>query len=372
MSVVISRVEARDEMLVIIGDANRHLGKAVPGNDDKVSYGGKLIVELLETNRYVLLNSTPKAKNGPLTREDPSDSEIKSVLDLVIVSSSLEKYVEEMIIDKKREFTPFKQNKGKTIAFPDHYAISITFKGLPLRNDSVSLGKKYTQWNTNKKGGWNRYKILTNSNKKLDEIAASESEDPDVLMKGIEKEMNNIKYKAFGKVKIKKRKEKDGKLEMLLVKKEKVLTGKASDSIRAEVEEIDEEIAHELKIRQRSEIEKELAELKRLKETKGSAAAIFSLKGKIVGKKKESDEPSAVINPKTGKLTFNPSEIVKISADYCKESLTNREPREGYEQDMEWKRMVHEARMKETNPNDAELSLEMFQKTKEALQKKDS
>ena len=103
-------------------------------------------------------------------------------------------------------------------------------------------------------------------------------------------------------------------------------------------------------------MDRELEGLKRLKETKGNAAAVFSLKGKIVGKKKDPDEPSVVMDPKTKKLSFKPSEIVKISADYCQDLLTNREPRKGYEDDLEWKLRVHEVRMKENVPDDVEFS----------------
>ena len=114
---VVTRVEAREEHLVIIGDANRHLGSYIPGNIEKVSYGGELMKELLETGKYVLINSTEKTRNGPWTREDPSNNDNKSVLDLVIVSSGLEKFVDEMVIDNTREFTPFKQINGDSLSF---------------------------------------------------------------------------------------------------------------------------------------------------------------------------------------------------------------------------------------------------------------
>ena len=62
---VISKVEARNENLVIIGDANRLIGDVIPGNDPKVSYGGKMIRSLLESDNYVLVNAINKVKGGP-------------------------------------------------------------------------------------------------------------------------------------------------------------------------------------------------------------------------------------------------------------------------------------------------------------------
>ena len=62
---VIGRIEERDELTVVIGDLNRHLGSEIPGNSSKVSYGGELVNEFLESGKYVLVNSTEKVKEGP-------------------------------------------------------------------------------------------------------------------------------------------------------------------------------------------------------------------------------------------------------------------------------------------------------------------
>ena len=49
---VISSIEQRKEHLLWIGDINRHLGSMIPGNDNKVSIGGKLLIPFLESNKY--------------------------------------------------------------------------------------------------------------------------------------------------------------------------------------------------------------------------------------------------------------------------------------------------------------------------------
>ena len=64
------------------------------------------------------------------------------------------------------------------------------------------LGKKLTNWNPNKEGGWQQFKHLTTNNKVLDYIAKSDVDDPDLLMKRIEREMSTIKHKDFGKVNV--------------------------------------------------------------------------------------------------------------------------------------------------------------------------
>ena len=61
----INNIESRKERVIWIGDLNRHLGNRIPGNIDKVSYGGELINQFLEAGNYILLNETEKVLGGP-------------------------------------------------------------------------------------------------------------------------------------------------------------------------------------------------------------------------------------------------------------------------------------------------------------------
>ena len=65
---------------------HRAIGSSVPGNHAKVSFGGSLVNELLESGKYVLVNSLDKVTGGPWTRIYPANPNKKSVLDLVTVS----------------------------------------------------------------------------------------------------------------------------------------------------------------------------------------------------------------------------------------------------------------------------------------------
>ena len=64
------------------------------------------------------------------------------------------------------------------------------------------------------------------------------------------------------------------------------------------------------------------------------------------------------------------NEIKKASVEYCKELLTNRPPKAEYEEDLAWKRKIHEIRMKEINDDEIEFSLDLFNETFTALKKK--
>ena len=74
---IISRIELCNESLILIGDMNKAIGNGqygVKGNTSKVSFGGKLIHNLLSGGKYQLVNNSTKCVGGPFTRMDPSDS----------------------------------------------------------------------------------------------------------------------------------------------------------------------------------------------------------------------------------------------------------------------------------------------------------
>ena len=89
----IIKIEAKDEKFLLIGDLNQHIGNTlVETNHPKKSHAGKLLLNLLEKDSVTLINATNKAINGPFTRyekNDPSNEDKKSLLDLAIVSSNL-------------------------------------------------------------------------------------------------------------------------------------------------------------------------------------------------------------------------------------------------------------------------------------------
>ena len=98
---IVNKIEARNELLVMVGDFNRNLGLN-PEKEDKPSYGGQLVNEFLDSGKYILMNNSKKTLGGPWTRINPANKDNRSVLDLVIISAELEKHMESMVIDNKR------------------------------------------------------------------------------------------------------------------------------------------------------------------------------------------------------------------------------------------------------------------------------
>ena len=129
----VDKFQKEGEETIILGDLNRLIGNGeygVKSNNPKVTFGGSLILDLLKTENFLLLNSSESCVGGPFTRIDPSNEAIKSCLDLCIISIGLKKYFEKMIIDKEHLFTPHRAT-GNRLIFTDHLSLHIKFKEIP-------------------------------------------------------------------------------------------------------------------------------------------------------------------------------------------------------------------------------------------------
>ena len=116
-----------------------------------------------------MLNRLALTKGGPFTRVDPGDPTKKSCRDYAIVSDELLPYIDEVIIDSQKTFTPKRIiNNGKDVS-TDHFSFIIHFKDLPVANKS-SKKEEVIIWNTKKSGGWKMYKDLMENCSELDEI----------------------------------------------------------------------------------------------------------------------------------------------------------------------------------------------------------
>ena len=108
----IYQIEMRGEMLILIGDLNKHTGNdelGINNNHSKISFGGELLRGFLSSGRYICLNNSRKASGGPFTRYDPSKPIIRehmSCLDYVIISKALEPFIESLEIDSTMKYSP--------------------------------------------------------------------------------------------------------------------------------------------------------------------------------------------------------------------------------------------------------------------------
>ena len=369
---IVSRIKSRNEWVLIIADLNKAVGNksnGVDGNHEKVSFGGKLVHKLLETEDYVLVNNTEKCKGGPFTRYDPSDpsNESKmSCLELVIVNKELFEHVEELVIDKDKVFTPHRPvGKGKLI-FTDHFSLILKFSNLKMRKMMKGYQKRNVIWNIKCNEGWEKYEKMTEKNDELVELLDNEHLDSTQLATKIENVMNKIKFQAFGKVTIKESKIDDKGLDKLYMKRKHLIESKQEEKVK----DVEEVITEKLLDLQRAAYEDKLKNLLDLKSNKGNQAAVFKLKANITGEKKTKQEAVCMADPISGELLFEPDEIRVASANYLTELLTNRAPSEGYERDIVVKEIIHETRMKENISEDEEFTDEDFGNLLKNLRKK--
>ena len=366
----IIRIEAAKEALILIGDLNKLIGNGehgVKGNNDKVSHGGKLIHNLLSGGKYMLVNNSEKCTGGPFTRVDPADLSRLSCLDLVIISIDLAAFIDTLRIDKERVITPHRSiGKKKNLIYTDHFSMVFILKNLPMVKKKIQHEEKITVWNTNKSGGWDMNKELTEENKDLDKLADEDISNPTSFNTKLERIMNKLKFRSFGKVTFSNRCKFDKPLEKLYHEKRIFTSEKNEEKIR----EIEANISELLVIKQRQEYEKKLLDLKTLRESKGRSAANFKLKEKILGEKKEKQEAVAIEDPITEEMLFDPEKIKETSLNYLKTLLINREPTDEYAKDIEVIRILHNKRMNERNVDEEELSQKDFDSLVESLKKK--
>ena len=332
--------------------------------------------KFLENKKFILVNSSTKSLNGPFTRYEPNapnDEKRKSALDLVIISRNLEMYLKEMKIDKYLKHTPFRyKSKNNELVYTNHYAILLTFKDIQVSKlNKVRNGIRQVMWNTNRKDGWKKYFRETNENKALDKIISSEDFHPNDMMTKIEKEVTKIKYKVFGKVSGKRKKCASTKVNALQAKKNRMDKAHTGSDLQKKRTELDKEIKQAVNEVQSKAFETEITKLKTIKAKKGVSAAVFNLRGDILGSSKSSSDPISINDPTTGLPILSPMEIKKVTLDYCVKLLTNRKPKDEYIEVMRQKELLHDIRMQEIISNDfMELTPEMFNSTLRYLARK--
>ena len=75
-------------------------------------------------------------------------------------------------------------------------------------------------------------------------------------------------------------------------------------------------------------------------------------------------------DPKTKDTLTNRNEIKQASLNYCVELLTNRSPKEGYEEETRMKDLIHSLRMEENLENDVEFTKKTFENSLKEVKKK--
>ena len=287
--------------------------------------------ELLQGGEYVMLNglegrgSRVEVVGGPWTWCQPGKEEVRSCLDLVVISASLLPFIKRMVIDSIREFTPrrlVRRKEGVVSVYTDHYAVEVVVAGLPGAPDREGRVARPANWNLGKPGGWERYEELSvEAARKIEEVLETEALNSEEIMKKVETIETKLKFKAFGKTKPKTEK----KLAQNGTKEEEEL-------LKEQAKQIEEEI---LKVKE---------------DRKGKVGRVYAMRKKVNGDGKEAQEPVAIRDPETGDLVVAAEEIKRVTLKYCEGNLTKKD--ELIKKEVEMKEMCHKIRMDEKDDDD--------------------
>ena len=309
-------------MCLLVGDLNKligcdHLG--VQGNHPDLSHGGKLLRNLLATKNWYLVNAMGElVVGGPFTREDPATGKL-SCLDLFVASKELIPCVAKLSIDSDRKWAIARTvgpKKNPKLIYPDHFPILLTFNNLPRRLKQVE--KKIPRWNLAKEGGWLKYKEVTERHAEdVEKLVESKFTNIEETKLKFDKFLDNIRFKAFGKVSI------NNKTNNKMIKND--LENKT-----------DEERAKVIREEEIKRCNNELEDIE--KAGPGKVGKVWKLRKNIIGGKKESMEATAIVNPMTGQLVVSRNEVREVTLKYCVETLKSNEPDKNFVEEIEEKK----------------------------------
>ena len=116
-------VRKMEQHIIVMGDMNCKIGDLIDGNKEEISKGGKIMITMIKENNMIILNSLEKCR-GKWTR---SSGREKSIIDYMMIGEEDENGVESIIIDEKKEKSPYRLRRSDKIThqiFPDHNVIS--------------------------------------------------------------------------------------------------------------------------------------------------------------------------------------------------------------------------------------------------------
>ena len=136
--------------------------------------------------------------------------------------------------------------------------------------------------------------------------------ESDKLMKKIDKELTAVKFKAFGKVKVKKKGAVDKNLLNLQNERNNLLSETVESSEKEEkLLSLEEKLAKAVQTKQREGFEKEIENIRDIRQNKGTTAALFRIREKIVGSRKTISKAVCIRDPQSG-FAVNTIEGIKM------------------------------------------------------------
>ena len=310
MSKEISEAGKENRTIILMGDFNCKVGKAIEGNKDTVSKGGKILMKMIEEENLSLVNNLKVCK-GKWTwhrRMKESGIEKKSIIDYFIVNEEFSSAVTQALIDEEKEYTPFRrQTKGEDgRVYSDHRSIIVDMKSA-INDHTMKPMKCMTR------KGYQKFKEEIEK-EKISEIWEKNEEIHQIYTQW-NKKIVQIKEECMTKI-TKKQTSKTRSLHKILkeLKEKKKLT-----RTREEKEMISMRIKY-MRVHIEEQIKKEkatkiAATVQKLRKQGGGVCetTFWEVKREIEGKRKEECK---VINDKAGRKVSNKQEVLKVYEEF--------------------------------------------------------
>ena len=119
----IKNARKMEQHIIVMGDMNCKIGDLIDGNKEEISKGEKIMIKMIKENNMIILNSLEKCRRK-WTR---SSGREKSIIDYIMIGEEDENGVESIIIDEKKEKSPYRMRRSDGIThqiFPDHNVTS--------------------------------------------------------------------------------------------------------------------------------------------------------------------------------------------------------------------------------------------------------
>ena len=294
-----------------------------------------------------MLNNLPIVEGGPWTWVSRSDPNVKSCLDLVIISRNLLPFIHRLVVDVEQQFTPFRVIKRKdrlVSCYTDHFSLKIIMSGMPSARNIQNV--KQTVWNLNKKGGWEAFAKKTNEvAEKVEAIVNDEDNTIEDVMEKVQKVEDKVKFSAFGKTKIKQ----GHSMGVENKKSTKKCDCNLCDDCEKETKKNSDLLA-----KQAARIEKNIMRVKESR--KGRVGQIFKMKESIGGSKKAPVAPHAIKDPKNNELLVANKDIKRATLEYCADNLRNKKADESVEEFVKARKALVEKKLNEASVDSIDIS----------------
>ena len=321
----IIKSELAGKSTIIEADFNSKLGtEFIPKDPNPQSENnGKVLANIIKRQKLTVANGLVQC-DGTITRKRVTTQRTEeSAISFVLVSEDLVDSIVSVKIDEKREHVLTRLTRTKTgheKVESDHNVIETTLN-MAWNRETKQKPDDESIFNLKNIQCQKVFKESTSNNTILSDVFENEK-DLDTATEKFMKKLQKMLYKCFKK--IGKRKDKPNEIQEKLYNKWKVLKTKSDPESRAEMHEVEEELATEY-------FEKVVTASEELDCDEGgkSSGKLWNLRKKLCPR---SRDPPTAMKAADGSLVTNVEKIKDMAITAYEKRLRNRPMKEGLEE----------------------------------------